>query len=129
MQIKIGVMGTQPLVEKLMTVIKGFPTLVPIVRMIEKDDEAPHHAEQLAEEVEVPLLFGELSYRRVKDKTHLSIPVVHVPLTGAGLYKSLFLALRAGKLDGGDISRYADQINGHANAEGSRNRTYSCFNL
>lgn len=101
MQIKIGVIGTHPLVEKLLTVIKGFPTLVPIVRMIEKEDEAPRLAEELAEEVEVLLLFGALSYRRVKDKTHLSIPVVHVPLTGAGLYKSLFLALRAGKLDGG----------------------------
>lgn len=101
MQIKIGVIGTPAVVKKLMSVIKEFPTLNPVVRVTGKVEETPGYAEQLANEVEVLFLFGPLSYRLVKEKTHISVPVVQVPLTGAGLYKALFSALKAGRLGGG----------------------------
>ena len=101
MQIKIGVIGTSAVVKRLMSVIKEFPTLRPVIREIGKADEAPAHAEALAKETEVLLLFGPVSHRLVKERAHVTVPVVQVPLTGAGLYKVLFSALKSGKLGGG----------------------------
>jgi hypothetical protein len=101
MQIKIGVVGTQSMVDKLLRVITAFPTFSPVVRLVASEEETPAAAVQLAEEVEALLLFDALSHRKVKESVSASVPVHHVPLTGAGLYRSLFRALQTGKLGGG----------------------------
>lgn len=101
MQIKIGIIGTRHLVDKLQKVMTNFPTFAPIVRIVKDEEETPYAVEQLMQDVEVLLLFGAQSHRKVKEHIHASVPVHYVPLTGAGLYKTLFQALKQGKLDGG----------------------------
>lgn len=101
MQIKIGIIGTQRNVEKLLNVIKAFPTFDPDVRIVDDEIETVAAVESLHSEVEVLLLFDAGSYRKVKEKGHVTVPVHHVPLTGAGLYRTLFHALQKGMLQGG----------------------------
>ncbi|HEY4392134.1 MAG TPA: hypothetical protein VGN02_12385, partial [Paenibacillus sp.] len=52
-------------------------------------------------EVEALILFGAQSHRKVKEKVSITIPVHYVPLTGTGLYRTLFRAQQTGHLDGG----------------------------
>lgn len=101
MQIKIGIIGMQYVVDKLLHVIKAFPTFKPVVRIVKEEVEVPVVAEELITEVEALLLFGAQSHRKVKELVNAAIPVHYVPLTGAGLYRTLFKALQAGALDGG----------------------------
>lgn len=101
MQIKIGIVGTQYVVDKLLKVIKAFPTFTPIVRIVNDEEETPSVVEALMLEVEALLLFGAQSHRRVKENVHITVPVHYVPLTGAGLYKTLFHALQTGNLSDG----------------------------
>ena len=101
MQIKIGVIGTPDAVKRLMSVIKEFPTLRPVVREIGRVEEAPAHAEALAKETEVLFVFGPVAHRLVKERAQPGVPVVQAPLTGAGLYRVLFSALKSGRLDRG----------------------------
>lgn len=101
MQIKIGIIGTQMVVHKLQKVLKQFPTFAPVIEIVNDDDETPTVVEQLSEEVEVLLLFGAQSHSQVKAHIQSSIPVHYVPLTGAGLYKTLFHAMKKGTLNGG----------------------------
>lgn len=101
MQIKIGIIGMQFVVNKLLKVMKAFPTLTPIVRIVKDEDETPSVVEALMTEVEVILLFGAQSYRKVKENVNITVPVHYVPLTGAGLYKTLFRALQTEHLSGG----------------------------
>ncbi|MDR0271658.1 hypothetical protein [Paenibacillus sp.] len=101
MQIKIGIIGLQQVVNRLLKVIKAFPTFVPVVRIVKDEDQIPSVAAQLMIEVEVLLLFGAHSHRKVKDNVNITVPVHYVPLTGTGLYKTLFHALQTGCLSGG----------------------------
>lgn len=101
MQIKIGIVGTQHVIDKLLKALQAFPTFHPVARIVDNEEETPTAAEQLAREVEVLMLFGSFSHRLVKEKAQLPVPAHHVPLTGAGLYKTLFRALLNGRLDGG----------------------------
>jgi hypothetical protein len=101
MQIKIGVIGTPDVVKRLMSVIGEFPAFRPVVREIGRAEEAPAHAAELAKEAEVLFVFGPVAYRLVKERVHASVPVVQAPLTGAGLYRVLFSALKSGRLHGG----------------------------
>ncbi|QJD82696.1 hypothetical protein [Cohnella herbarum] len=101
MQIKIGIIGTQTVVDKTLSVLKSFPTFLPVVRIVEHEKSTPLVAEQLSSEVEVILLSGPLPHRSVKEKLPHSMPVHYIPLTGAGLYKALFRAMQLGKLEGG----------------------------
>lgn len=101
MQIKIGIIGTRFVVDKLLKVIKAFPTFVPLARIANTEDEIPSMADRLKDEVEVLLLFGAGTHRKVKENAQIAIPVHYVPLTGPGLYKTLFQALRRDKLAGG----------------------------
>ncbi|WMT39904.1 hypothetical protein RE628_21500 [Paenibacillus sp. D2_2] len=101
MQIKIGIIGIQPVVDKLLKVIKAFPTFMPIVKIVQDEGEIPAAAELLMTEVEALILFGAQSHRKVKEKVNITIPVHYVPLTGAGLYRTLFRAQQTGHLDGG----------------------------
>lgn len=101
MQIKIGVIGIRPVVDKLLKVIKGFPTFMPVVKIVQEEGEIPAAAEGLMAEVEALILFGAQSHRKVKEKVNVAIPVHYVPLTGAGLYRALFRAQQTGQLEGG----------------------------
>ncbi|WP_152396563.1 hypothetical protein [Paenibacillus guangzhouensis] len=101
MQIKIGIIGLQQVVDKLLKVIKAFPTFAPVVRIVSDVEEVSSAAESLATEVEVLLVFGAHAHRQIKDHVDVTIPVHYVPLTGAGLYKTLFRALQTGRLNGG----------------------------
>ncbi|OPA73520.1 hypothetical protein BVG16_28230 [Paenibacillus selenitireducens] len=101
MQIKIGIIGMQQVVDKLLQVIKAFPTFTPVVRIVNDVDEVPSVAETLMMEVEVLLLFDAQAHRKVKDHVNATIPVHYVPLTGTGLYKTLFRALQTDHLSGG----------------------------
>jgi len=101
MQIKIGIIGMQQVVDKLLQVIKAFPTFTPVVRIVNDVDEVPIATEALMMEVEVLLVFGAQAHRKVKDHVNVTIPVHYVPLTGAGLYKTLFRTLQTGHLGGG----------------------------
>lgn len=89
-------------VDKLLEVIQAFPTFMPVVRIVDEEAEVVTVAQALVTEVQVLLLFGAQSHRKVKESVNATIPVHYVPLTGAGLYKTLFKALQAGALDGGD---------------------------
>ncbi|MCM3038983.1 hypothetical protein M3201_04625 [Paenibacillus motobuensis] len=101
MQIKIGIIGIQPVVDKLLKVLKAFPTFMPVVKIVQDEGEIPEAAELLMTEVEALILFGAQSHRKVKEKVNVTIPVHYVPLTGAGLYRTLFRAQHTGRLDGG----------------------------
>lgn len=101
MQIKIGLIGTEFIIERTLAVLKSFPTFAPIVRVVEREEETPGLAVELSAEVEVLLLSGPHAHRMVKEKLPPSIPIHYLPLTGAGLYKAIFKAMQAGKLHGG----------------------------
>lgn len=101
MQIKIGIIGIQPVVDKLLKVLKAFPTFMPVVKIVKDEVDIPAAAELLMTEVEALILFGAQSHRKVKEKVNVTIPVHYVPLTGAGLYRTLFRAQQTGRLHGG----------------------------
>ncbi|MFC7680375.1 hypothetical protein [Paenibacillus sp. GCM10028914] len=100
-QIRIGIIGPQTIVDKIMRIIETFPSFAPVPLVFKKDDEASLLAEQISRDVEVLILSDPLSYRKVKEQSTIEIPVHHVPVTDAGLYKALFYAQQRGKLSGG----------------------------
>lgn len=100
-QIRIGIVGTQTIVEKIMKVIEAFPSFDPVPLVFQDDAEAPVLAERIGSEVEVLFLSDPLSQRKVKDRGQVTIPVHYVPVTDAGLYKALFYAAQKGRLAGG----------------------------
>ncbi|XID92171.1 hypothetical protein ACF3MZ_27505 [Paenibacillaceae bacterium WGS1546] len=101
MQIQVGIIGTEAFVGQVQRVIKSFPTFRPVARTAANEQEAVSAAEELSREVEALVLSGALSSRAVKLGAAPGIPSFYVPLNGAGLYKALFSAFRAGKLEGG----------------------------
>jgi hypothetical protein len=101
MHIKIGIIGTRTVVEKIVILIKSFPTFVPISHIVNDEQYTPLIAKQLSEEVEVLLLSGPFTHRKVKDMVPLTVPVHYVPLTDAGLYKALFHSMQLEKLTAG----------------------------
>lgn len=100
-QIRIGIIGPRAIVDKIMRVIETFPSFAPMPLFFQHEDEAPVLAQQISGEVEVLILSDPLSHRKVKEQMTVGIPVHHVPVTDAGLYKALFYALHSGKLSGG----------------------------
>ncbi len=101
MQIKIGVIGMSHNVDKLLKTLTAFPTFEPVVQYIDHEEQLLDNVEQIKEEIEVLILFGAQAYRKVKDNRHLSVPVHYVPLTGSGLFKTLFCAFKDGRLHNG----------------------------
>lgn len=98
MQIRIGIVGTEQFVARVLKVMNSFPSLSPLVRVIGQEREAPDAAAALQDEVEALLLSGPWPQHQAEPKRPAAVPVHHVPLTGAGLYKALFQALREDKL-------------------------------
>ncbi|MBY9078195.1 hypothetical protein KIH86_18210 [Paenibacillus sp. HN-1] len=100
MQIKIGIIGTRAVTEKIIKMVQTFPTFDPVVRIVSHEEEAAACAVELSKEVEVILLSGPLAHWKVKEVLPASIPVHYVPLTGAGLFKALLHLVALGKLSG-----------------------------
>ncbi|GAB6928433.1 hypothetical protein JCM10914A_24160 [Paenibacillus sp. JCM 10914] len=100
-QIRIGIIGTQTIVDKIMKIIETFPSFDPVPLVFQEEDEAPALAEQIGREVEVLFLSDPSSQRKVKELNRIIIPVHYVPVTDAGLYKALFIAQQKGIMAGG----------------------------
>lgn len=108
--IKIGIIGPDEMIRMISNPVKGFPSFIPEMRAYQREDEAPQLAAELAEHVEVLLFTGIVPYRIAMEKMRFSIPVHYIPLTGTGLYRSLFrLEKKAGlaALSADTISREA----------------------
>jgi hypothetical protein len=86
----IGIVGPEPLVEKMNHCLRGFPSFEPVLRVYKREEEAPELAAEIAEQVEVILFSGPVPYRLAQEKVNFKIPVHYVPLTGTGLYRALF---------------------------------------
>ncbi|MBD2868719.1 GTP cyclohydrolase IIa [Paenibacillus arenilitoris] len=99
--IRIGLIGPGPIVDQMMRVIESFPSFEPVPLVFREADEAPELAERIVREVEVILLSDPLVQRMVKERIGQAVPLHHVPVTDAGLYRALFYAQRAGSLAGG----------------------------
>lgn len=88
--IAIGIIGPEPLVETMDRCLKGFPSFEPIARVYEREEEAPELARDLMDHVEVLLFSGPVPFRLAVQKVNFRTPAHYVPLTGTGLYRSLF---------------------------------------
>lgn len=99
--INIGIIGPPNIVEQILRVLETFPSFAPIPLILRQGDDASALAEGLEDKVEVVLITDSRTHRKVKEKLNVSIPVHHVPITDAGLYKALFNALFSGKMSGG----------------------------
>lgn len=99
--IPIGVIGPALVVEKMLRVIQDFPSFVPVPRVFASEEEAPELAVTLIDQVEVLLLSGPLVHRKVREKMTAGIPIHHVPITDASLYKALVSSMQTGRLTGG----------------------------
>lgn len=98
-QIRIGVIGPQPIVDQVHRMLATFPSFTPVMKVLEREEDALELAAIMAGEVEVLLMSDPVSQRRVKERLGPGgIPVVYTPVTDAGLYKALFRAHRAGYL-------------------------------
>ncbi|MCA0754280.1 hypothetical protein KP806_04415 [Paenibacillus sp. N4] len=100
-QINIGIIGSALFVDKVMQIIDSFPSFAPVPVIIEHEEEAPLSAERISGHVEVILLADSRSRRKVKETLGVPLPVHHIPVTDAGLYKALFHAWHTGALSGG----------------------------
>ncbi|MFC5987701.1 hypothetical protein [Marinicrinis lubricantis] len=89
------------IVDKLMNVVQNFPSFTPVPLVYRNEEEVPALAQQLMERVDVLLLSDPFSHRKVKESMNSSIPVHHIPITDAGMYKALFRAMKADRLTGG----------------------------
>jgi len=88
--IAIGIVGPGALVDKMNHCLKSFPSFEPVAKVYDREEEAPDAARELMNQVEVLLFSGPLPYRLAMQKLSFNIPVHYVPLTGTGLYRSLF---------------------------------------
>ncbi|MDO3409959.1 hypothetical protein QWJ34_09315 [Saccharibacillus sp. CPCC 101409] len=101
MQIKLGIIGTEAFVERVLRVLRSFPTFRPVARVAEEEGEAVAAAAELGAEAEALLLSGAPAHREVKLNAATNVPVFYVPLNGAGLYRALFKAFAGGRLNEG----------------------------
>ncbi|MFD0712049.1 hypothetical protein [Paenibacillus sp. GCM10027626] len=99
--IRIGVVGSQQIVEQILRILESFPSFAPVSRIFVHEDEAPALTGEIAADVEVILYSDPLAHRKVKDAMNVAVPTLHIPITGSGLYKALFFAGRSGMLEGG----------------------------
>lgn len=67
-----------------------FPSFTPVYSPFKTEQEVPLRAQELMDEVEVLLFSGPLPYQWAKNKVKFTVPVFYLPLTGTGLYRSIF---------------------------------------
>jgi GTP cyclohydrolase III len=88
--IAIALIGPEPMIQIMLEAIKAFPSFLPLTGTYVKLEEAVEQTEALMRDVEVILYSGPLPYKLCQEKLHLLVPAHYVPLTGSGLYRSLF---------------------------------------
>jgi hypothetical protein len=88
--IPIGIIGPAGFIPKMIEILKGFPSLMPIYRGYKHENEASELAAGIMNDVEVLFFTGPIPYRKAKAALRLSVPAHYVPLTSGGLYRSLF---------------------------------------
>jgi hypothetical protein len=88
--IKIGIVGPEEMIRLVSKTIRSFPSFSAMMRIYKNEREAPQIAKELIESVEVILFTGVIPYKLAMDQFKFSIPVHYIPLTGSGLYRSLF---------------------------------------
>lgn len=88
--ILIGLIGPEPMIRLMRTTILRFPSFVPMIAVYEQVEEAIERTRELMSQVEVLLYSGPLAYQVCLDNIKLTVPAHYIPLTGSGLYRSLF---------------------------------------
>ncbi|SDC89451.1 hypothetical protein SAMN02799630_01642 [Paenibacillus sp. UNCCL117] len=88
--IPIALIGPEPMIPIMLRAIKSFPSFAPVTGTYAALDEAVSLTEKLMPGVEVILYSGPLPYQVCRERIHYRVPALFVPLTGAGLYRSLF---------------------------------------
>lgn len=69
---------------------EGFPSFVPIIKGYQQVVEAIELARAADTEADVLLFTGTIPYELAKANIQFQVPALFVPLTGSGLYSSLF---------------------------------------
>jgi hypothetical protein len=88
--VKIGIIGPEEMIQIVSKTIRSFPSFSALPRIYNNEREAPQLAQELIESVEVILFTGMIPYKLAMDRMKFHIPVYYIPLTGSGLYRSLF---------------------------------------
>lgn len=127
--IKIGVIGTETIVKKVMKVIPSFPSLTPIIRIYSKVEEAPVYAKELENEAEVLLVSGPAAQRRIKEKLHSHIPILFMSVNDTALIMGLVRAFQEGvPLKGLSIDTLTESMVRTAlNEAGMQHIPFECF--
>jgi hypothetical protein len=97
--IAIGVIGPEPIVQKVKEGLNAFPSFIPMCRMYQQETEAVALTEEILNHVEVILFAEHHVYRRVKEEIDVAIPFHYIPNKGSGLYRSLFQLNRSEGLE------------------------------
>jgi len=96
--IPIALIGPEPMIPVMLQAIKSFPSFIPVSGVYANLEEAVQLTQQLMDQVEVILYSGPLPYQACHDRLQMRVPSHFVPLSGSGLYRSLFRAERMGRL-------------------------------
>jgi hypothetical protein len=88
--ISIGIIGPQAMVLNISNALKGFPTFIPLAKVYHDEVEIAGLAKDLCDKVEVLLFSGLHPYRIAMEQMSFPIPAHYIPLTGTGLFRSLF---------------------------------------
>ncbi|WP_407272017.1 hypothetical protein [Radiobacillus sp. PE A8.2] len=89
-QIKIGIIGSKPLLKEVELTLQYFPSFKPF--FLEHNDEfnISDEVKEALNEVEIILFTEYHIYERVKDSLDTTVPTQYIPLIGTGLYRALF---------------------------------------
>lgn len=88
--IAIGIVGPEIIVEKILQTIKQFPSFFPVVKVYKEEEEIYELTRELFGKVEVLFFSGPRIYTLIKENMSLPVPAHYIPLTGTGLYRTLF---------------------------------------
>ncbi|HZG85685.1 hypothetical protein [Paenibacillus sp.] len=100
--IAIALVGPVEIVERMMRVIRSFPSFRPVPVAFERREEAAERIASVRDEVEVVLAAGLEPVRKGQLlPTSSSVPIHYLPPTGAGVYRALLRVQRYYGLEGG----------------------------
>lgn len=88
--IRIGVIAPNVIGEKIRDALGQFPTFVPSFKISDNIYDSIDFTRELNDEVEVMLFSGYSPYKLAKDHVKFQSPAHYIPLTGNGLYRSLY---------------------------------------
>jgi len=112
--IKIGLIGTQELIDQAKDALKDFPNFKPIFHVIQVGADVSDMADETMDDVEVLMFMDHHSYTIVQNEVKFKIPVHHMPTMGTGLYRSLFIIKNSYRLNAISIDtveeKYVEQI-------------------